>query len=230
MHPQDCGPLRLSNPPAAGYAETDRVEVTGRVGSDATVAALKTTLATLTGSRALDLQLEQLNPALCAVLNALPSGAAGGFAISLGYGDSADPNPDGHYVTGQNPVIDLTLPDQPTGGYVSAVVVDGSGLVLHLLPSIHQPDGDLASLRAALGAEAKLRLAFPVAEAVRAEGDRPAFVVNAAGLGLAMVLVVQSEAPLGGSVGIEPVDDFVQRLKAAKLISVDQRMLRLTNP
>ncbi|MDZ4392612.1 serine/threonine-protein kinase [Cypionkella sp.] len=210
---QTCGPLSLSDPPAAGYAEADPVRITGRVGSDAAAATLRDGLAPLLGKRGVTLDLAQLNPAICAVLNALPVLGAGGAAISLGYGDRSDPNPDGRYLVGENPVIDLTVPDG--GGYLSVVVVDGSGQVLHLLQG---------SQRAG---QAKLRVAFPVMEA---GAGRPVLVVNPAGLGLAMVLLLRSEAALEPGPMIEPVAEFVARLKQAKLLSMDQRLLSLEAP
>ena len=210
---QDCGPLSLTNPPAAGYAEADPVQVSGRTASDSSEATLKTSLTALTGKRPLELTLEQLNPAICAVLNGLPPLAAGGVAVALGYGDRADPNAEGRYVAGQNPVIDLTVPEGV--GYLSVTVVDGSGQVLHLLPGSSRPD------------PGKLRVAFPVAEA---GVGRPALVVNPAELGVAMILVLRSEAALEAGPVIEPVGAFEVRLKRVKLVSMDQRVLNLTAP
>ena len=59
---------------------------------------------------------------------------------------------------------------------------------------------------------------------------RPALVVNPAGLGLALILVLHSEAALETGPVIEPVGAFVARLKRAKLIAMDQRVLNLTAP
>ncbi|MES2433312.1 MAG: serine/threonine-protein kinase [Pseudomonadota bacterium] len=210
---QDCGPLSLSTPPDAGYAEADLVQISGRVTSVAALTALKTRLVALIGARRLELEIEPLNPAICSVLNALPPLGAGGVAVSLGYGDRADPNPEGRYLTGQNPVIDLTVPQD--AGYVSVAIIDGSGQVLHLLAGVSRSD------------PGKLRLAFPVAEAGI---GRPALVVNPAGLGVALILVLRSEAALDAGPMIEPVAAFVNRLKRAKLISMDQRLLNLTAP
>ncbi|WP_426035920.1 serine/threonine-protein kinase [Cypionkella sp. TWP1-2-1b2] len=210
---QDCGPLSLSNPPSAGYAAADQVQISGRTASVAAAAALKTSLTALTGKRPLELTLEPLNPAICAVLNVLPPLDSGGMAVALGYGDSPDPNAEGRYVTGQNPVIDLTVPQG--AGYVSVAIIDGSGQVLQLLSGVSQSDPD------------KLRVAFPVAEAGL---GRPALVVNPAGLGLALILVLRSEAALDAGPVIEPVEAFVARLKRAKLIAMNQRMLNLTAP
>ena len=210
---QDCGPLSLNNPPAVGYAETDPVRVSGRSASDASVAALKTRLSNVIGKRPLEMTLERLNPAICTVLNALPPLNPGRVAVSLGYGDRSDPNAEGRYVTGENPVIDLTVP-QGTG-YLSVAVVDGSGQVLHLLQGTSQTGSG------------KLRVAFPVAEG---GVGRPALVVNPAGLGVAMIVVLRSEAALQAGPMIEPVAAFVKRLKQAKLVSMDQRVLSLMAP
>ncbi len=210
---QDCGPLSLSHPPAVGYAEADPVQISGRTASVASEAALKTSLASLTGKRPLELALERLNPAICAVLNTLPPLGSGEVAVSLGYGDRADPNAAGRYVTGENPVIDLTVPEG--AGYLSVAILDGSGQVLHLLPGNSQAN------------EGKMRVAFPVAEA---GVGRSALVVNLAGLGLAMILVLRSETALEGGPVIEPVGAFVARLKRVKLLSMDQRVLSLTAP
>ena len=55
-------------------------------------------------------------------------------------------------------------------------------------------------------------------------------VVNPAGLGAALILVLRSESALEAGPTIEPVDAFVARLKRAKLLTMDQRVLRLTAP
>jgi len=110
-------------------------------------------------------------------------------------------------------VIDLTVLEG--AGYLSVAIIDESGQVLHLLPGNSQPE------------PGKLRVAFPVAEA---GVGRPALVVNPAGLGVALILVLRSEAALEGGPVIEPVGAFVERAKRAKLISMDQRWLNLTAP
>ncbi|MFC3182115.1 serine/threonine-protein kinase [Cypionkella sinensis] len=210
---QDCGPLRLTSPPTTGYAAGEVVQISGRTASDASADALQTSVAAAAEGRPVELSLQRLNPSICAVLNGLPPLVSGQIAVALGYGDRADPNPDGHYVTGQNPVIDLTLPAD--AGYVSAAVVDGSGQVLQLLPGTTQPE------------PGKLRVAFPVAEA---GAGKPALVVNPAGLGLAMLLVLRSETAPAPGPQIEPVDVYLSRIRQAKLISMDDRLLNLTAP
>ena len=208
---QDCGPLTLTNMPAAGYGEADPVRISGRTVSDASATSMKTSLIAVTGKRPLDLTLQQLNPAACTVLNALPPLGSGGVAVALGYGDNANPNPEGRYVVGQNPVIDVTVPKG--AGYLSVAIIDASGQVLHLLPAGAQAEAG------------KLRVAFPVAEAGI---GRPALLVNPAGLGVALILVLRSETALDAGPAIEPVSAFVDRLKRAKLVSMDEKVLNLT--
>ncbi|GLS86146.1 hypothetical protein GCM10010873_11200 [Cypionkella aquatica] len=206
---QDCGPLTLRNPPAAGYGETDAVEIAGFVESAQAEADLKTSLAPLIGERRLNLQVEHRNAAICQVLNGFPMLASTGVAIALGYGDRADANPDGRYIVGENPVIDLTIPPGP--GYLSVAVVDGSGQVLHLLQGQQ-------------GGQGQQRVAFAAAEA---GAEHPALVVNPAGLGIAMILILRTEASVTPAPQIEPVADFVKRLQQAKPNAMDQRILTL---
>ncbi|OYU41368.1 MAG: hypothetical protein CFE33_04790 [Pseudorhodobacter sp. PARRP1] len=210
---QDCGPLDLINPPAAGYAATDPVHISGAIAAEATEAALKAAVAPTLGSRPLQLQLDRLNPAICTLRNALPVLPAGQVAIGLGYGDRAGVNPDGRYGVGDNPVIDLTLP--AAAGYLSVALVDGSGQVLHLVQ--RQQPADPGSLRAA----------FPLAEA---GPDRQAVVVNPAAFGPVQLVVLQTRTALAPAPRIEPVAAFADRVKAADPIGLDQRTLTLTAP
>jgi hypothetical protein len=123
--------------------------------------ALYDALSDIAGDRRLTLDVEVLNPSLCAVETALPSATSGGFRVDLGFGDRADPNPAGRYFVGENPVIDIVIPADVTDGYLWVAIVDVAGKVYHLIPNLNREDASVAALRD--GPTERSRCALPTA-------------------------------------------------------------------
>lgn len=97
----DCGPLVQQSAPPEGYAETDRIVVSGRLADNGSRVRLFDALRAAAGDREVVIDAEILNPALCLIETRLPSAPSGGFDIAFGFGDSADPNPSGRYFVGK---------------------------------------------------------------------------------------------------------------------------------
>lgn len=190
----DCGPLRLLDPPAAGYALGDTITVTGRLADPAALAALAGTLAPIVGDRKIAVDAEVLNPNLCLVEAALPDVASGGFGVRFSFGDRSEPNPSGGYFVGDNPVIDVTIPAQVGDGYLWVSLLDVTGNVYHLLPNIGRSDFKVETLRAGAVGEFPLRVAYSVAEA---QGTTNlAFSVDDTTLGKSKILILHADVPI----------------------------------
>lgn len=206
----DCGPLQLPGPPPIGYGLEDRIIVTGQFAEAASRDALRDAIADVAGNRPVRIEAEVLNPGLCRVGAVLPRVGSGGFEVRLGYGDRPGGNPSGVYRVGDNPVIDIALPDGVETGYLWVSVVDVKGVVFHLLPNVNRPDNSIASLRAQ-APDGLIRVAYPLGDA-RAAG-RLAFTVDGSVLGKSKVLVLHSDGPLFA--GLRPTTESAEGYAAA---------------
>ena len=191
----DCGDLQLANVPDTGYPNGATVAVSGRVAEVATQVALSDALATAVGDRQVALEVEVLNPTLCVVDAALPAAPQGGFDIVLGFGDRPEPNPNGRYFVGENPVIDVVIPASVTTGYLYVSALDVSGNIYHLLPYLNRPENSIEALRAGRSGPVSVRVAYPMAENLVAD-PKFAFEVTDDSLGKTRILVMHAEQPI----------------------------------
>ncbi len=225
----DCGELRLVNPPMTGYPTGAEVAVTGKVASATTRQGLIDALQAAVGNRRVSVDLEELNPTLCLIDQALPAAPPGGFAIGFGNGETGSRNPSGRFVVGQNPVIDITIPADATDGYLYVSALDVSGNVFHLLPNVYIEDNSLAALRGGQEGPVLLRVAYSLKEAEDAGGRKLAFNVDDSALGKTEIVVIHADAPiLNGTRPItESAEGFAQaiRERSGPVRSLDSRIL-----
>lgn len=189
----DCGRLQLPGPPPVGYGLEDRIIVTGQFASEISRDALRDAITDVAGNRPVRIEAEVLNPSLCKINAIMPKATAGGFDIRLGFGDRPGENLSGRYKVGDNPVIDVALPDAVQDGYLWVSVVDVKGVVFHLLPNINRPDNSIASLRAESD-DGVIRVAYGLEEAQ--ESSKLAFTVDGSVLGKSKVVVLHSQEQL----------------------------------
>ncbi|MFC6640102.1 protein kinase [Sulfitobacter sp. JBTF-M27] len=191
----DCGPVfQIGNPGPVGYGPDDPVVVKGTLAGEASREALQTALEDQTDGRDVIIDADILNPTLCLVENYLPEAPEGEMEITFRDGASGQEVPFGDFVVGQNPVIDVIIPDDVFTGYLSVSVLDVSGNVFHLVPNIGRADNSINTLRDGRDGAVPLRVAFSLDE------ERPdggiAFAVDGSSLGKSKILVLHSDAPL----------------------------------
>ncbi|MEM9583086.1 MAG: protein kinase [Pseudomonadota bacterium] len=187
----DCGPLQLQSPPPIGYGFQDQIIVTGRFASENTRANLAGDIGVVAGERPVRIEAEILNESLCRIDGILPNAAPGGFDVRMGHGNRVGENYSGVYKVGENPTIDIKLPEGKTDGYLWVSVVDVQGIVFHLLPNRGRPDNALVTLQEE-AEDGYLRVAFGLDEA----NGRLAFEVDDSVLGKSKVLVLHSDGAL----------------------------------
>ncbi|MBY6067890.1 protein kinase [Leisingera aquaemixtae] len=234
----DCGPLvRQGNGHFEGYGPSDPILISGRVASTATRLELFDALRALAHERQVVLDVEVLNDALCVVEQHLPKAPSGGAEVEFAVGgDTEEPNPSGRFFVGENPVIDVVLPDDVTDGYLTVSILDVSGNVFHLLPNISRGDNAVASLRGGTEGEVPVRVAYSLEESAANGGI--AFKVDDSTLGKSKVLVLHSAEPLFD--GMRPTSEsavgFAEALKASyeadssRIRSLDSRILVTAKP
>lgn len=222
-----CGPLVQSAPPATGYGAEATIRITGNFATTGHRVGLTDALADVIGARKLDLPGEVLNPALCKIDLALPQAPPGGIAIDFGFGDRPDPNPDGRYFVGENPVIDVTIPADMTDGFLFVSALDVSGNVFHMLPNLMNEENAVSAIRAGRDGPVTIRVAYGLEEAK--QGNRLAFLVDDKALGKSRIMVIRADSQIFG--GTRPMTEsagsYAEALHArsAPVRSLDSRML-----
>jgi serine/threonine-protein kinase len=189
----DCGALRLIDPPAQGYTNSDTLRVTGRFASGAARDGFIRALERMAGMRKVEVQAEIRNETLCLFDTVLPNAPPAGFGIAFSLGDTGENVPDGEFLVGQNPVIDLVIPSDVTAGLLYVSALDVSGKVFHLLPNVNRPENGVAALRDGRDGPVTVRLAHTLAEAADSGGKKLAFVVDETALGKTQIVVIHAE-------------------------------------
>lgn len=131
------------------------------------------------------------------VLAMLPDPApAETLEIWLGEGLSGRAMPTGHYVRGDNPVIDIRMPAETTG-HLHAVAIDEHGWVFHLLPNARGPGSEVARLGRVEDGRRTIRVAHSLRR-VQEEDRHPAvlaFRIDEA-FGTTVVVAILTPEPL----------------------------------
>jgi serine/threonine-protein kinase len=234
---QDCGPLALAEAPPAGWGVGAKIIVTGRMATEAQRLKLYDALVAAIGDRSALVDVEILNPQLCAIEAALPRAPSRGFGVIFGFGDRPDPNPAARYFVGENPVIDVVIPADVTSGNLWVSIVDVTGSVFHLLPNLNRPANDVATLREGKTGEVTVRVAYSVAEATGT--PKMAFLVDDSIMGKSKIVVLYAPEPVFDT--LRPMSESVESFAAAlagqeaadapaPLFAVDARILVTEKP
>ena len=189
-----CGPLAVAPPAGEDFPLGATVVVTGDVADAGAVERLRAGLAAAIGDRTARVEAITLNPGLCSVLSLLPPVPSGGISVHLGFGNGAAPNLSGVYRPGDNPVIDLLMPAEPSDGYLWVAVADVTGNLYNLLPNIGRPQSAVAELGEVAAGIRRVRVAHSLAEA-RDDPSKPAFTVDE-NFGRSLLIVIHSDRPL----------------------------------
>ncbi len=229
----DCGALKLIDAPSTGYGPETPIKVDGTLASRDSLVGLDTALTALAGSRPIDLeQVTLLNPTLCLIENFLPSAPTSDISIAFFNGEQGNaPNPTGDFIVGQNPVIDVDLPDDVQDGYLSVSVLDVSGNVFHLLPNVTRQDNDIASLRDGESGPISVRVAYSIDESQDNGGI--AFKVDDTALGKSKVIVLHTDNQLFSTIRptAESAAGYAEALREqdrnveTQILSLDSRIL-----
>ncbi|WP_198521780.1 serine/threonine protein kinase [Sagittula sp. P11] len=206
----DCGALTLQPPQGEAYALGDTLRITGTFAAEASRAELETSLTDRIGSRSLQIDADVLNDMHCRIDEALPPLPAEGMEIAFGSGDDGGARPDGIFRPGDNPTIDVGLPEG-SEGYMHVILVDVQGVVYNLLPNRLAPEHSVAALRET-AEDGRIRVAF--SEAVARAETRVAFRVDDSVIGRSRVVAFHTREPLfeGNRKVTETLDIFLQDL------------------
>jgi len=233
----DCGPLLLQGASVGtGYAPDETLNVSGQVAATETQIRLFDELTGIAGGRAVKLDLDVLNPALCIVEQRLPKAPPGGLSIRYSNGNNGEANPSGRFFIGENPVIDVVLPAGLTDGYLTVSILDVTGNVFHLLPNINRQNHAIEDLRSGRTGDVALRVAYSLETS--AEQGGIAFKVDDSTLGKSKIVILHSAQPLfdGLRPSAESAASFAEALQvsaandAGQILSLDSSILTTAHP
>lgn len=189
-----CGPLAVTAPAGESFPLGATVVVTGDVADAAALERLRAALSAAIGDRTGRIDAIVLNPGLCSALALLPPLPTGGISVDLGFGSGQGQNLSGVYRPGDNPVIDVLMPAEPSDGYLWVAVADVTGNLYNLLPNIGRPQSAVAELGEVAGGIRRVRVAHSLAEA-QDDPSKPAFTVDE-NFGRSLLIVIRSDRPL----------------------------------
>lgn len=231
----DCGPLtQVNDPGPVGYGPEDPVLISGTLAGAATLETLQDALEDIAGDRHVVVDAELLNPSLCLVENFLPKAPESEIEIAFKDGETGQDVPSGEFFVGQNPVIDVVIPEYLSTGFLSVSVLDVSGDVFHIIPNLGIPDNSVETLRDGQDGEVSLRVAYSVNEP-QPPGSI-AFTVDASALGKSKILVLHSAAPLFRQMrprtesGVGFTEALSERAADDLILSLDSRILTSSLP
>ncbi len=190
-----CGPLSLLGDADGQFAMYDTVTVTGDVADTTDIAATQSALEPMIGERDLRMETRVLNDDLCAIRAVLPAARQGAVSIWLGRGASGEPVLTGVYRTGENPVVDIQLPETITGASLWVMVVDNTGKVFNILPNINHTEHIIDTLGQVENGLRRVRVLWPI-EALQQDPKRLAIQVDADNYGKSEVVAILSQDPL----------------------------------
>lgn len=207
---EDCGPLRLIDPPPLGYGLGATITIAGKFASPATRSELSNALAPIIGDRSVSLMVDTLNPALCLAEGRLPSVPPNGLSFILSDGDGTE-NFDGVYRPGDSTNIDIVIPGDITEGHIWVALLDVKGQAYHILPNRLRPNGSVTDLRSGQEGPIRLRVAHAEDDPNRTDGQIAKFDDT---LGQSMLVVMHTNEPLFPMLrgGVEAVDVFMDAL------------------
>ncbi|MEM9145368.1 MAG: serine/threonine-protein kinase [Pseudomonadota bacterium] len=219
----ECGPLALDPPSGDAFALGDTVRVRGEVADGRAGLAAREALQRAIGARTLDAELAVLNQPVCQVRRLLPPTPLSELSISFGIGaDGGEtPNPSGAFAVGDNPLIDISVPETDSWGHIHVAAVDVTGAVFHLLPNVNRPDTRLEGLGEVAEGVRTVRVAHTLEERAN-DASVIAFQIDET-FGKTLIVAFHTREPLFGT--LRPIAESAESFAAALESRIEARPL-----
>ncbi len=205
---QTCGPLRVSGGDGSLLGPDDRITISGIIARESDVEVFDLVIGEAAPGHEIDYNLGVLNEPVCEVEAILPAPQDNGMELLYSYGQREGEVGSKAFREGENPVIDVLIPEA-ADGFLYAFYVDAEGQVFHLIPHLSRQTHTVPPLGEAVDGKQKVRLTYPISEA---STENLGFRVVAP-FGTNMVVAVLSQRPLFG--GLRPRAESVAALLEA---------------
>ncbi|MBL1435885.1 MAG: protein kinase [Rhodobacteraceae bacterium] len=205
---QTCGPLRVTGGDGTQLGPNDRITISGIVARESDVEVFDLVIGEAAPGHAIDYNLGVLNEPVCEVEAILPAPKNNGMELLYSYGQRAGVVGSKAFREGENPVIDVLLPEE-ANGFLYAFYVDAEGQVFHLIPHLSRQTHTVPPIGESVDGKRKVRLTYPISEA---STENLGFRVVAP-FGTNIVVAVLSQRPLFD--GLRPRAESVAALQEA---------------
>ncbi|WP_294225844.1 serine/threonine protein kinase [uncultured Shimia sp.] len=190
-----CGALALTRDKDATFALFDDVTIVGDVANVEDALAIQSRLEPLIGDRQLKVETRVLNNDLCAIRAVLPQVAAQTVSVRLGHGDTGEDSLTGVFSTGDNPVVDIQMPENIADASLWVMVVDNTGKVFHVLPNVYDTENQVDALGEVVAGIRRIRVLWPVSILAQ-DPKKLAIQVTEGDYGKSEVIAILSTEPL----------------------------------
>lgn len=190
-----CGPLSASATADGTYALFDTITITGDLANGSDQDAIKRALGPVLGDRNLRFDTTILNDQLCAIRAVLPDVPSANLSIWLGDGATGAPSLSGVFRTGENPMVEVHVPETISEGSLWVMVVDNTGTVFHVLPNVNRTEHDLAALGEIQNGVRQVRVLYSIEE-FKQDNTRLAIRINEGDYGKTEVIAILSRSDL----------------------------------
>jgi len=205
---QTCGPIRITGGDGTMLGSGDRITVSGIIARESDVEVFDLVLNEAAPGHGIDYNLGVLNEPVCEVEALLPAPQNNGMELLYTYGQREGEVGSKPFREGENPVIDVVLPEN-AAGFLYAFYVDAEGQVFHLIPHLSRQTHTVPPLGELENRKQRVRLTYPISEA---STENLGFRVVAP-FGTNMVVAVLSQRPLFD--GLRPRAESIGALQEA---------------
>lgn len=193
-----CGPLTPDKGPLQTYELGETIVISGAVESIEARDALQAGLEPMIGDRSVRLDATILNKDLCTVRKVLPPVGAGDAVIWFGDGVTGEVNLSGIFHAGDNPVVEVLLPQDLAGLSLWVLVVDNTNQVFSLLPNEKQPEHAIQNIGSIIDGVRRVRVLHSL-EDITAKRGEFMITVNADSFGKSEIIAILSKTSLFGT-------------------------------
>lgn len=221
---QTCGKLDVVGAEENGaFPLFDTLRLRGDLADASDTAALQAALMPLVGDRNIKMETVTLNSDLCAIRKVLPAKENSNLTIWMGDGETGEISLTGAFKTGQNPIVEVHLPDAQPDTSLWVMVVDNTGKVFHVLPHINRTEHEVGKLGEVSGGVRQVRVLYSVEE-FKQNNDLLAFQITEGDYGKSEVIAILSKAKLFDMrrPRDESVSSFAQALEETLAGRMDQ--------
>jgi len=193
-----CGPLTPDKGPLQTYELGETIVISGAMESIEARDALQAGLEPMIGDRSVRLDATILNKDLCTVRKVLPPVGAGDAVIWFGDGVTGEVNLSGIFHAGDNPVVEVLLPQDLAGLSLWVLVVDNTNQVFSLLPNEKQPEHAIQNIGSIIDGVRRVRVLHSL-EDITAKRGEFMITVNADSFGKSEIIAILSKTSLFGT-------------------------------
>ncbi len=192
---EDCGPLTVEGANQGQFGISDPVRITGNLAEGDTQNKITDLLNPMVGDRSITIGTQTLNQGICTIRRVLAGVPTSGATLALSDGETGLRNLSGVFTIGQNPVVDLLIPEQHGAASVWMFAIDPDGSATNLIPNRINENTQVSQLSSLQDGIYRTRVLDTIAQVKNRNADL-AFEISADDFGKSEIFVILSRAPL----------------------------------